>query len=277
MTSPKTIRQLIQANKSSFTPSERKLVKLLTGAKPILALGTIHELANHAEVSAPTVLRFAVKLGYSGFPEFQKAWLHELQLKLSSPLTMIDQPHEDESSTFAKGLSSMVEDAVEELASGFDLVKILSDHRQRIFIRGGRFSQTLAEYLYAHLKEMRGNTEILGRHPALDVDTIIDIGKKDILVVFDYRRYQDDTIRLAQLAADQGALVVLFTDKWLSPISEITKHVIISDISSGSAYDSLVPAMAQVEYLAMLLLKELGDNASTRLKRLEVLRASGRE
>ncbi|EKT4529715.1 MurR/RpiR family transcriptional regulator [Pseudomonas putida] len=277
MTSPKTIRQLIQANKSSFTPSERKLVKLLTGAKPILALGTIHELANHAEVSAPTVLRFAVKLGYSGFPDFQKAWLNELQLKLSSPLTMIDQPHEDEANKFSKGLGSMVEDAVAELAAGFDLVKLLSDSRQRVYIRGGRFSQTLAEYLYAHLKEMRGNTEILGRIPAHDLDTIVDIGKKDIFIAFDYRRYQDDTVRLARLAAEQGAQVVLFTDKWLSPISELTKNVVISDISSGSAYDSLVPAMAQLEYLSMLLLKELGETASTRLKRLEALRSAGRD
>ncbi|HEN8731759.1 MULTISPECIES: MurR/RpiR family transcriptional regulator [Pseudomonas] len=277
MTSPKTIRQLIQANKSSFTPSERKLVKLLTGAKPILALGTIHELANHAHVSAPTVLRFAVKLGYSGFPEFQKAWLNELELKLSSPLTMINQPHEDEAHTFSKGLGSMVEDAIAELSAGFDLVKLLSDSRQRVYVRGGRFSQTLAEYLYAHLKEMRGNTEILGRIPAHDLDTIVDIGKKDILIAFDYRRYQEDTVRLARLAAEQGAQIVLFTDKWLSPISELTNNVVISDISSGSAYDSLVPAMAQLEYLSMLLLKELGETASTRLKRLEVIRSYGRD
>ncbi|MFJ4440739.1 MurR/RpiR family transcriptional regulator [Pseudomonas sp. NPDC089422] len=277
MTSPKTIRQLIQANKSSFTPSERKLVKLLTGAKPILALGTIHELANHAHVSAPTVLRFAVKLGYSGFPEFQKAWLNELELKLSSPLTMINQPHEDEAHTFSKGLGSMVEDAIAELSAGFDLVKLLSDSRQRVYVRGGRFSQTLAEYLYAHLKEMRGNTEILGRTPAHDLDTIVDIGKKDILIAFDYRRYQEDTVRLARLAAEQGAQIVLFTDKWLSPISELTNNVVISDISSGSAYDSLVPAMAQLEYLSMLLLKELGETASTRLKRLEAIRSYGRD
>lgn len=274
MTSQRSIRQQIQDNSPSFTPSERKLVRLLTGPSPVVALGSIHQLAKQANVSAPTVLRFAVKLGYSGFPEFQNAWLNELELKLSSPLKLIDHTHDDADNVFGRELGTLVESGINEATQAADVVRLLADLNRRIYIRGGRFSQPLAEYLYSHLREIRGNTEILGRNPTQDLDAIVDVSRKDIVVIFDYRRYQPDTLHLSKLASEQGATLVLFTDKWLSPIADLSSHVVVSDIVSGSAYDTLVPAMAQVEYFAMYLLKALGDKASRRLQRLEALRGS---
>ncbi|MCY1305525.1 SIS domain protein [compost metagenome] len=156
------------------------------------------------------------------------------------------------------------------------MITLLSDVRRRVYVRGGRFSQPLAEYLFAHLREIRGNAELLGRNPGQDLDVTVDISKKDVLFLFDYRRYQADTIHLGKQASQQGAAVILFTDKWLSPAAEYAQHIVVSDIASGSAYDTLVPAMAQVEYLAMQLLKALGEKTSQRLRRLEAVRDSAK-
>ncbi|MBD2837809.1 MurR/RpiR family transcriptional regulator [Pseudomonas sp. JM0905a] len=276
MTSEKSIRQLIQDLSDSFTPSERKLVRLLTGSNPVIALGSIHQFAEHAKVSAPTVLRFAVKLGYSGFPEFQKAWLNELESMLTSPLALIDHRDEEREDTFGRVLGRLVEQGIEEISRSSNVITLLSDVRRRVYVRGGRFSQPLAEYLFAHLREIRGNAELLGRNPGQDLDVTVDISKKDVLFLFDYRRYQADTIHLGKQASQQGAAVILFTDKWLSPAAEYAQHIVVSDIASGSAYDTLVPAMAQVEYLAMQLLKALGEKTSQRLRRLEAVRDSAK-
>lgn len=65
---------------------------------------------------------------------------------------------------------------------------------------------------------------------------------------------------------------MLFTDRWQSTAADFSRYVIVSDIASGSAYDSLVPAMAQAQFLAMEMVNRLGDRATERLRCLEAVR-----
>ncbi len=48
---------------------------------------------------------------------------------------------------------------------------------------------------------------------------MLDVGPRDVLVAFDYRRYQHDTVRLAMIAKRQGATLIAFTDPYLSPLA----------------------------------------------------------
>lgn len=273
MTASRSIKKLIQDASPTFTPSERKLVRFLNSATPVIALGSVHQLAERVSVSAPTVMRFAVKLGFSGYADFQQAWVNELESMLTSPLTLIDHGAPPSENLFGRELGKMVEQGIDEVAGEGGLLDVLLDSKRRIYLRGGRFSQPLADYFYAHLREIRGNAEILGRSSSHDIDLTLDLSKKDVVIIFDYRRYQVDTVHLAKRASEQGATVVLFTDRWQSTAAEFSRHVIVSDIASGSAYDSLVPAMAQVEYLAMEMVNRLGVSATDRLRRLEAVRA----
>ena len=91
-------------------------------------------------------------------------------------------------------------------------------------------------------------------------------------MAFDYRRYQNSTIEFARRAARRGATVVLFTDPWLSPISEVAKHVLTSTIVAPSPFDSLVPAMALVETVIAGVAVKIGDSARSRMVELERLR-----
>lgn len=248
-------------------------MRLLNAATPVIALGSVHQLAERVNMSAPTVMRFAVKLGFSGYAEFQQAWVNELESMLTSPLTLIDHGSAPSENTFGRELGKMVEQGIDEVVTENGLLEILLDAKRRIYLRGGRFSQPLAEYFYAHLREIRGNTELLGRSASHDLDLTVDLSKKDIVIVFDYRRYQSDSVHLAKRAWEEGATVVLFTDRWQSTAADFSKFIIVSDIDSGSAYDSLVPAMAQVEYLAMEMVNRLGVAATERLRRLEAVRS----
>jgi len=66
-----------QTGNPTLTPSERKLVRSLNFATPVIALGSVHQLAERVSVSAPTVMRFAVKLGFSGYADFQQTRVNE--------------------------------------------------------------------------------------------------------------------------------------------------------------------------------------------------------
>jgi DNA-binding MurR/RpiR family transcriptional regulator len=97
--------------------------------------------------------------------------------------------------------------------------------------------------------------------------------KTDVLVVFDYRRYQPDTIESARIAATRGCSVILFTDPWLSPASAFARQVLVTSVETVGPFDSLVGAMAVVEALVAAVLRRLGARAEARMQSLERLRA----
>jgi DNA-binding MurR/RpiR family transcriptional regulator len=275
-----TIRELVRRSIGGLTPAERKVARVLLAAYPVAGLERVARLAERAQVSGPSVVRFVNKLGFAGYPEFQEALREELRATTSSPLTLYEQrpaPSDPDDvlsmclPVFARNLDATFHGIP---PSEFEaVVDLLADPSRRILCTGGRFSQTLAYYLHAHLHMLRPGTRLIGFGLKPRVDDLIDVGRKDVLVVFDYRRYQTDTIELARAAAARGATIVLMTDPWLSPIAGVAKHVLPASVEAPSPFDSLVGATAVVEALVAGLAARMGDAARDRLKELERLRA----
>lgn len=269
-----TIRQRLQQMIPEFTPSERKLANLLSGSTPALALNTANQLAEMAGVSSPTVVRFAVKLGFDGFADFQRAWLVELESMFSSPLTFLQhqQSPSVEPADFKQAVGHATQEAIEGMTDLPEVIRLLADEKRRIFLRGGRFSHVLAEYMAAYLRQIRGEVYCMSGDHGQDIDLTLDIKPRDVLILFDYRRYQTDVMIYVNRVAECRAKLILFTDRWLSPAASQASYVFISPVEMPSPFDTMVPAMAQVEFVAKALLEALGDSARKRIEQLENLR-----
>jgi DNA-binding MurR/RpiR family transcriptional regulator len=113
---------------------------------------------------------------------------------------------------------------------------------------------------------------LLAAERSTPVQQVIDFNKRDVLVAFDYRRYQRDTIRSSREAARRGSMVVVITDPWLSPASASARHVLAVGVDSFAPFDSLVGSVALIEALVGAVLGRLGAEAEQRMRRLEELR-----
>jgi DNA-binding MurR/RpiR family transcriptional regulator len=240
----------------------------------------VARFAERARVSPPTVTRFITKLGFRGYPEFQETLRHEVQARLSSPLTRYrgDQPARETDSVLADALDVATENlkATVDVLSHRDVneaVEIIGDVRRRVMVLGGRVSAPLARYLAAQLHLLRPGIGLVDSERSAPAQQLIDMRRGDVLVVFDYRRYQSDTIESARVASAQGCNVILFTDPWLSPASGFAKQVIVTSVDMVGPFDSLVGAMAVVEGVVAAVLSRLGPRAQSRMQSLERLRA----
>jgi DNA-binding MurR/RpiR family transcriptional regulator len=262
-----------------LSASERKVARTFLAAYPIAGLKPLAQLAERAEVSGPTVMRFVNRLGFDGYLEFQQALHHEIQAQLTSSLLQYDQqPSSSEDETLSASLAIFRK----ELGRTFEsvppsefraVVELLANPRYQVFCAGGRFSQILAYYLIAHLNMMRPGCRLVTAGPTSGWDELIDVDRRTALVVFDYRRYQNATIEYAERAHAKGARIVLFTDPWLSPIAAVAQHVLTSTLAAPSPFDSLVPAMAIVEAVIAGLSLHFGQDVRPRIEELERLRA----
>jgi DNA-binding MurR/RpiR family transcriptional regulator len=262
-----------------LTSAERRVARALLSKYPMAGLETMPTLAERAGVSAPSVVRFIGKLGYDGYGDFQRTLRDEVQARLKSPLSQYERTlpagngHslvEKAATIFQTSLSSTFAALLEtELQAA---VQALANQRHRVHTIGGRFSHVLARYLYAHLYHLRGNTTYVDPGVRPVGDAVMDVERRDVVVVFDYRRYQGDIIAFASAAARRQAEIVLFTDPWLSPASEFADIVLTARVEAPSPYDSLLGPLALVETLVAGLVTELGAPARERAEDLERLR-----
>ena len=271
------VGELVRQRLDSLSPAERRLARALLATYPIAGLESVARFAERAGVSPPTVTRFITKLGFRGYPEFQETLRHEVQARLSSPLERYrDEPRHDSPIKAALGESAHNLKATEQLLSERDVneaVELLADVRRRVMIVGGRVSAPLARYLSAQLHLLRPGVGLIDSERSVPAQQLIDMRKTDVLVVFDYRRYQADTIECARVAAARGCDVVLFTDQWLSPASAVARQVLVTSVENIGPFDSLVGAVALVEAVVGSVLAKLGPRAESRMQSLDRLRA----
>jgi DNA-binding MurR/RpiR family transcriptional regulator len=269
---------VVRDSLESLSSGERKVGRALLASYPIAGLETVAELARRANVSPPTVVRFVTRLGFSGYPDFQRRLMREVHERLGSPLEQYgraDLRTEDgdlarAARVFSAGIASTIDEVPE---SEFDrAVALLADPRHRIRLIGGRFSGMLAEYLGAHLVLLRRDVVVIEADELARLAAISDARRGDVLVVFDYRRYDARIVQLAEQAAGRGAEVVLFTDRWLSPAADVATTVLPADVAAPSPFDSLVPALALVEAVIAGVTDRLGEAGRQRLEAIEAMR-----
>ena len=273
------VGELVRQRLADLSPAERRLGRVLLASYPIAGLESLVRFAERAGVSPPTVTRFITRLGYRGYLEFQDALRNEVQARLSSPLARYDpgsagsevrSPLDRAFESFHTGLSSTL--ALVSPREFDQVVDLLGDRGRRVWVVGGRVTDVLARYLAGQVELLRSGVQLLAAERGTPVQHVIDFGKRDVLVAFDFRRYQRDTIRSSQEAARRGAAVVVITDPWLSPASASARHVLAVGVDSFAPFDSLVGGLALTEALVGALLGRLGAQAEQRMRRLEELR-----
>lgn len=273
------IRDRLTDGSVQLTRSDAKVARTLLANYPAAGLNTVAALAAAAGVSSPTVVRFVIRMGFESYAHFQKALLDEVQQRMSSPLAMINagKGRQPPDSLYQDSIRA----AVLELEAVSNMVPIadfeacvaaVADTSLRIQCIGGRFSGYLAGMLWAHLRQLRSDCFWINGARADQADALVDIGRRDVVVAYDYRRYQVDTIEFALAAAEQGARIILFTDRWQSPIAAHASTILIAPVEGPSPFDTMLPALAQTEALILAVMGRLAGPSRDRIEKTEALR-----
>jgi len=278
LSNSRSIAEEIRLQFETLTPTERKVGRVLLANYPVAGLETIAQLALRADVSGPTVLRLISKLGYDSYTAFQTALRDELEVRLQSPLLRHDpgqlQDDNDFLVAYAGQIARLMQETVTHLPRGeLDaVVELLGDRKNRIWLLGGRLTDPLAAYLCHHLKVVRADVVQLRGLPSSWADSLVDMGKHDVLVIFDIRRYWDDALQIAEMAAQRKVSVLLFTDQWLSPVSRVARHTLAAHTAGPSGWDSNTPLMLLVDAVIAALNTRQWGEIRDRLQEIEAMR-----
>ncbi|MBI1621077.1 MurR/RpiR family transcriptional regulator [Aquamicrobium zhengzhouense] len=279
MTKPQdqTVAERMRASFDRLTRAERQLANAMLANYPVLGLDSITAVAQGSGVSTPTVVRMAKKLGFAGFPEMQAALRSELEATISNPIARRGRwahaPDGHMLNRFAAQVMENLGQTLRQLPTDtFDaVVSLLGDEKRRVHIVGGRITRSLADYLFTHLQVIRSGATLIAPNANTWPHYVLDMKEGDVLVAFDVRRYEQELLRLAEMARARGVVVVLFTDQWGSPLAKQATHSFHSRIEAPSAWDSSAVTLFIVEAVIAAVQDAGWEETSTRVKMLEEL------
>jgi len=249
-----TISDRIHGMLDALTRAERQLAQSVLENYPASGLGPLTALAKDAAVSVPTVARMVQKLGYKSYSEFQAALRDELRAKVKTPIAKHDTWAEAApSGHILNRFTEAVIDNIRLTLAQIDPVAfdhacdLMTNEDHHLYIVGGRITHTLAEYLFLHMQVIRPNVTHVPSTSNTWPHYLLNAKEGDVFVIFDVRRYENNTLKLAELAHQRKARIVLMTDQWRSPVHQMATVCLSNRIVVPSAWDSATTIMLLVE------------------------------
>lgn len=271
-----SIDQIIKQSFETLTRAERQFANLVMTNYPVSGLGTITQLAEKAEVSAPTLVRLVQKLGFKGFPEFQTQLREELEAKTVGPIIKHDSwalkaPDSHIINRFAESVMENIHQTLGKIdTESFDeCCQLLSNTQAPLHIVGGRITRALADYFFLHMQVVRKDVTHIQSISNCWPHYLLDIEKGSVLVIFDIRRYENGTLKLAEAAYERGAKIILFTDQWRSPVEKFADYRFSAKVDVPSAWDSTIGLQLLIETFIAAVQELTWPETRSRMEELE--------
>lgn len=258
-----------------FSKGQKKLVSYITDNYDKAAFFTAAKLGETVGVSESTVVRFAIHLGYKGYPEFQKALEELVRNKLNSIQRM--------EVTYGRVPQSEILDAV--LRADIEKIKLTMeniDHNafelavetileaKSIYIVGIRSCAPLASFLGFYFNLLFDNVHLMHTNSSSELfEQMIHISKDDVIIGISFPRYSMRTLKALEFANNRNAKVITLTDSIHSPMNLYSSCNLIARSDMASIVDSLVAPLSVINALVVALCMRKQREVTATLEDLE--------
>ena len=249
------ISSILQEKKSGFSKGQRLIAKYITEEYDKAAFMTANRLGKTVGVSESTVVRFAVDLGFDGYPSMQKA-MQEMVLNRLTSVQRIEVANnrigdQDVVSMVIQSDMEKLRQTGENLSrKDFSAAVNAILGAKRVYILGVRSAAPLADFLGYYLNYMFNNVHVLtGCGTSEMFEKIVGIDSQDVVIAFSFPRYSSATTKGAQYCRSTGATVIGITDSRESPLGVCCDHVLCAKSDMVSLVDSLVAPLSVVNAL----------------------------
>jgi len=267
----------LQEMAPTFSKGQRAIAKYISESYDKAAFMTASKLGKTVGVSESTVVRFAVELGYDGYPSMQKA-MREMVLNRLTSVQRIEvannrfADHDVVSTVLHSDMEKLRQ--TEELIDRDDFTAAVNAilGSKRIYILGIRSTAPLANFLGYYLNYMFRNVHIVTASGTTELyEKIVGVNADDVLIAFSFPRYSSTTIRGARYCRSAGATVIGLTDSMLSPLAQNSDHVLLAKSDMVSLVDSLVAPLSVINALIVALASKKEKELARTFETLERL------
>lgn len=261
---------------ATLSPAKLAVAEYLMDRYVDAALLPAAKLAAAVGVSESVVVRLAVDLGYNGYPDMQAALQQIVRDRLTEstrPATVLSDDGHTVGRAFQSDYQLMRQTYDANPLSALEMAAEAMLAAQRIGVLGLRMGHALAVDLSFRLQLLLGNASVLHQGADTLEDDLRRYGPGDLVVVYDFRPYNDILDAAVTVLRNRGVQIVAVSDSALAPIATDAAVTLLAategDYGNGR---SLVGAMALANSLLALIHERAGERAEASIRDTMALR-----
>lgn len=249
--------QRLNHSGKKLSKSHRRIAECIVTHYDKVVFMTASKLGEYVGVSESTVVRFAAALGYSGYPQLQKA----LQELLRHRLTASQRFELTNDMDHVQVLNKVLKADIQNIRSTLDEIDISSFERaidmilqaRQIYVMGLRSSAPIAEFFVHYLKFIFSNVRVVTSGVSDVFEQLSRIGEGDLLIGISFPRYASRSIEAMDFARKQGASLIAITDGPLSPLHSTADICLMAKSDMSSFVDSFAAPLSLINALIVAL------------------------
>ncbi len=244
--------------RSQLSPSELKIADYILACPEQVTHFSSQELAQQADVSQSSIVKFTQKIGFKGFTAFKLAVSEDLGRKHAIKTDNVGDLYngigrDDDLETMAKKLAQEKINSIVETTQALDnatLARVLDAINQagRVQLVGIGGSALTAKDLWYKLLKI-GVTTLFAQDSHVQISIAQTLRPGDVQLVVSYSGASRDVLAAAELAKRNGATLIAVTSFRNTPLRQMADMVLdtvadenelrISSISSRTAQNTI--------------------------------------
>lgn len=274
---PSDLIEIIEKALPEMSKGQKRIAAYITDHCEKAAYMTASRLGEVAGVSESTVVRFAIELGFDGYPGLHRAMQESLRKRLTAV-----QRIEVANNRFEKNgvLETVLTQDAERIRSTLEAI----DHAAfdnaveailnagTIYIMGMRSSFSLAEFVDYNLSLVFPNVHLVRNASGSEMfEHLMRVREGDAVIAISFPRYSKRIIKAADFAQGRGANVVAITDGPTSPIAKCAAAALYAKSDMASFADSLVAPLSVINALLAAIGMKKQEQVTKALRDLEAV------
>ena len=259
------LRAEISGEHGSLSKRLRQIAEFALANPNDMALATVSEIAERANVQPSTLIRFAKAFGYDGFTAMQRVFRQRLtdqQPSYSERIKAVHRRGAGAPVTPASMLDSFTEASIQALRhlreeTRADLlnnaVAVLA-RANAVHVVGQRRAFPVAAYLAYGMNHLGRRAFLVDSVGGMSAEQGSAVHKGDALVAVSFSPYSPETLAVTEAAVKAGASVLAITDGPLSPLAPLAEICLEVEEAEVLSFRSLSACMC----LALTLVVSLG-------------------
>ena len=268
----------IQSNYNDFSKGQKKLADYIMANYEQAVFMTAVRLGNEVGVSESTAVRFAVELGYEGYPEFRQA-LEEVVLNKLNSVQRMEVSYSNIPED--KILSTVLMDDIEKIKQTLENENNKEAFHQavgtilkarRVYIVGIRSCAPLAAFMEFYLHQILDDVRLVTSNNTSEMfEQMMKVDSSDVVIGISFPRYSMRTLKAMEFANNRRAKIITITDSIHSPINLYSACSLLAKSDMASIVDSLVAPLSMINALLVALAMERKDEVMVNLSEMEKL------
>jgi len=271
------ILRTLSQNLPNLSPQLAQAARIILDNPGAVAVSSMRGLASDANVSPPTMLRLAQRLGFERYEDFRAVFKNRLTRNRYGERAQ--ELHQTAGQGGISGVVGLTAAAAAESIRQFDedsfvhdiesIADLLMDGR-KIYVVGVSAMYGLVSSFHYVCRMVLPNMEVASIGGSTPIDGLVTLQPEDVVFGVSIAPYARSTVLALQFAKEQGARIAAITDRRTSPLAQISNATAIVDTVSPHYFPTLISVTAALEALSAVIAIKGGQGSIDAIAKYDI-------